>query len=148
MRENQNSIRLNDRPLPEGHDEELLRLSHRLEVYDDPEQLMHALPVELFDLLHGNSLVLAFCGGSEVTSWLAIDSKRNAIEPTPKSLDAQKSLHAWIEERRKPFILSSLKEKTPFPQLTELFSELGNQSYCVLPLNTAAQCLGALCIAT
>ena len=145
MRENQNSIRLNDRPLPEGHDEELLRLSHRLEVYDDPEQLMQALPAELFDLFRGNSLVLAFRGGSEVTAWLAIDSKRNAIEPTPKSLDAKKSLHAWIEEQRKPFILS-LKEKNPFPQLTELFSELGNQSYCVLPLNTAAQCLGALCI--
>jgi hypothetical protein len=42
MRENQNPIRLNDRPLPEGHDEELLRLAHRLDVYRDPEQLMHA----------------------------------------------------------------------------------------------------------
>jgi hypothetical protein len=68
MRENQNSIRLNDRPLLEGHDEELLRLSHRLEVYDDPEQLMKALPAELFDLFRGNSLVLAFRGGSEVTA--------------------------------------------------------------------------------
>src|SRR5580693_8708225 len=84
MRENQNSIRLNDRPLPKGHDEELLRLWHRLEVYDDPEQLMQALPAELFDCFRGNSLVLAFRGGSEVTAWLAIDSKRNAIEPTPK----------------------------------------------------------------
>jgi formate hydrogenlyase transcriptional activator len=146
MRKNQNSIRLNDRPLPEGHDEELLRLSHRLELYDGPEQLLQALPAELFELFRGNSLVLAFRGGSEVTAWLAIDSKRNAIEPTPKSLDAQKSMHRWIEERRKPFILSSPKERNPFPQLTELFSELGNQSYCVLPLNTAAHCLGALCI--
>jgi formate hydrogenlyase transcriptional activator len=146
MRESQNPIRLNDVPLSAGHDEELLRLAHRLEVYDDPEQLMHALPAELFDLLCGNTLVLAFCGGSEVTAWLTIDSKKNAIEPTPKSLDAQKSLHAWMEERRKPFILSSLKEQNPFPQLTDLFSELGNQSYCVFPLNTAAHCLGALCI--
>jgi formate hydrogenlyase transcriptional activator len=146
MRESQNSIRLNDRPLPEGHDAELLCLAHRLEVYHDPEQLMHALPAELFDLFHGNSLILAFCGGPEATSWLAIDSKRTAIESTPKSLDAKKSLHAWIEERRKPFILSSLKEQNPFPQLTELFSELGDQSYCVFPMNTATHCLGALCI--
>ncbi len=146
MRENQNSIRLNDRPLPEGHDEELLRLAHRLEVYRDPEQLMHALPAELFDLFRGNSLTLAFRGGSEATSWLSIDSKRNAIESTPKGLDAQKSLHAWIEERRKPFVLSSLKEQNPFPQLMEHFNELGNQSFCVLPLNTATHCLGALCI--
>jgi hypothetical protein len=44
MQENQNPIRLNDRPLPEGHDDELLRLAHRLDVYRDPEQLMRALP--------------------------------------------------------------------------------------------------------
>jgi formate hydrogenlyase transcriptional activator len=146
MRENQNPIRLNDRRLPEGHDEELLRLAHRLEIYRDPEQLMHALPAELFDLFHGDSLILAFSEKSIGTSWLAIDNKRAPIAPTPKGLDAQKSLHTWIVERRKPFILSSLKEQSPFPQLTELFKELGNQSYCVFPLNTATHCLGALCI--
>jgi formate hydrogenlyase transcriptional activator len=146
MREGQNPIRLNDRPLPEGHDEELLRLAQRLEIYRDPEQLMFALPVELFDFFRGNSLVLAFCDGSTATSWLAIDSKRDTIASTPKGLAAQKSLHSWIEERRKPFILSSHKEQSPFPQLAELFSELGNQSFCVFPLNTAIRCLGALCI--
>jgi formate hydrogenlyase transcriptional activator len=146
MRESQNPIRLNDQRLPEGHDEELLRLAHRLEVYRDPEQLMHALPAELFDLFHGDSLTLAFSEKSIGTSWLAIDNKRDPIAPTPKGIDAQKSLHAWIEERRRPFILSSLKEQSPFPQLTELFKELGNQSYCVFPLNTATHCLGALCI--
>jgi formate hydrogenlyase transcriptional activator len=146
MRESQNPIRLNDRPLPEEHDEELLRLAHRLDVYRDPEQLMHALPAELFDLFHGDSLILALSEKSIGTSWLAIDNKRTPIAPTPKGLDAQKSLHTWIEERRKPFILSSLKEQSPFPQLTELFKELGNQSFCVFPLNTATHCLGALCI--
>ena len=100
MRENQNPIRLNDRPLPEGHDEELLCLAHRLEIYRDPEQLMHALPAELFDLFHGDSLILAFSENSIGTSWLAIDNKRSPIAPTRKGLDAQKSLHAWIEERR------------------------------------------------
>jgi formate hydrogenlyase transcriptional activator len=146
MRENQDSIQLNDRPLPEGHDEELLRLAHRLEIYRDSEQLMHALPAELFDLFRGNSLILVFSDKSKGTSWLAIDNNRDPIAPTQKGLDAQKSLRAWIEERRKPFILSSLKEQSPFPQLTELFNELGNQSYCVFPLNTATRCLGALCI--
>jgi len=146
MRESQNPIRLNDPPLPEGHDEELLRLAHRLDVYRDPEQLMRALPAELFDLFHGDSLILAFSEKSTGTFWLAIDNKRAPIAPTPKGLDAQKSLHTWIEERRKPFILSSLKEQSPFPQLTELFKELGNQSFCVFPLNTATHCLGALCI--
>jgi formate hydrogenlyase transcriptional activator len=146
MPDNQNHFRLTNRSLPEAHDEALLHLARRLEVYRDLEQFMCALPAELFDLLRGNSLVLAFCGGSEVTAWRAIDNKKNAIEPTPKSLDAKKSLHAWIEERREHFILSSLKEQNPFPQLTEFFSELGDQSFCVFPLNTATHCLGALCI--
>jgi formate hydrogenlyase transcriptional activator len=146
MPDNQNRFRVTNRPLPEAHDEELLRLARRLEVYRDPEQFMCALPAELFDLLRGNSLVLAFCDGSNATSWLAIDSKRDAIASTPKGLDAQKSLHAWIEERRKPFILSSLEGQSPFPELTDLFQEWGNQSFCVFPLNTAIRCIGAVCI--
>src|ERR1700721_1763172 len=121
MREGQNPIRLNDRPLPEGHDEERLRLARRLEIYRDPEHLMHALPVELFDLFRGNSLILAFSDKSKGTSWLAIDNKKDPIAPTPKGLDAQKSLHAWIEERRKPFILSSLTKQNPFRGLTQAF---------------------------
>jgi formate hydrogenlyase transcriptional activator len=146
MPESQNHFRLMNSPLTEEHDEELLRLVQRLEVYRDPEQLMCALPAELFDLFRGNSLVLAFCDGSYATSWLAIDSKRDAIASTPKGLDAQKSLHAWIKETPKPFILSSLKGQSPFPALTDLFREWENQSFCVLPLNTVAHCLGALCI--
>src|ERR1700679_2143579 len=120
MPENRNHFRVTTRSLPVAHDEELLRLARRLEVYRDPEQFMCALPAELFDLLCGNSLVLAFCDGSTATSWFALDSKRNAIASTPKGLNAQKSLHAWIEERRKPFILSSLKGQSPFPELTDL----------------------------
>jgi formate hydrogenlyase transcriptional activator len=146
MPENHNHFRVTNRTLPEAHDEELLRLARRLEVYRDPEQLMCALPVELFDLFRENSLVLAFCDGSTATSWLAVNSKRDAIASTPKGLDAQKSLHAWIEVRRKPFILSSLKEQSPFPELTDLFQEWGNQSFCVFPLNTATRCIGAVCI--
>jgi formate hydrogenlyase transcriptional activator len=146
MPENQNQFRLTNTFSPESHDEKLLRLTRKLEVYRDPEQLICALPAELFELLHGNSLVLAFRDGSNTTSWLAIDSKRNSIASTPKGLDAQKSLHAWIEERRKPFVLSSLKEQSPFPELTDLFQEWGNQSFCVFPLNTAIRCIGAICI--
>jgi formate hydrogenlyase transcriptional activator len=146
MPDNQNRFRVTNRPLPEAHDEELLRLARRLEVYRDPEQIMRALPAELFGLLRGNSLVLAFCDGSNATSWLAIDSKRDAIASTPKGLDAQKSLHAWIEARPNPFILSSLKGQSPFPELTDLFQEWGNQSFCVFPLSTAIRCIGAICI--
>jgi formate hydrogenlyase transcriptional activator len=146
MPEVTNTARSNERPLPEDYDETLLRLTHRLDVYRDPEQLMRALPAELFDLFSGNSVVLAFFGESESTCWLAIDGKKRAIVPTPKDLGAQRSLSLWIEDRRQPLILSSLKEQTPFSELTELFQEWGNQSLCVFPLNTATHRRGAFCI--
>jgi len=146
MPESKTPTRLNDSSLLEEHDEELLRLAHRLDVYRDPEQLMHALPAELFDLFNGNSLVLAFCGGSEAASWLAMDGKRNTIVSTPEALEAERSLYSWIRDLRRPFVFSSLGQQSPFPELTELFQEWGNQSFCVFPLNTATHCLGALCV--
>ena len=146
MPEVTNTACSNERPLPEDYDQTLLRLTHRLDVYRDPEQLMRALPAELFDLFSGNSLVLAFFGESESTCWLAIDGKKRAIVPTPKDLGAQRSLSSWIEDCRQPLILSSLKEQNPFSELAELFQEWGNQSLCVFPLNTATHCRGAFCI--
>src|SRR3984885_13552810 len=147
MPKSRDDFRLKNRPRTEGYDEELLRLAQRLGGYSDPEQLMCALPAELFDVLRANSLMLSFCNGHEATSWLAIDGKKGAIKSTPRGLDAQKSLHTWImQEPRKPFVLSSFKEQNSFPELTDLFQEWGNQSLCVFPLNTATRCMGALCI--
>jgi len=133
-------------PLPEDHDEKLLRFAHRLDVYRDPEQLMRALPAELFEFLGGNSLVFAFSRDSESTCWLAIDGRKNTIVSTPEGLGEQRSLSSWIQDLRRPFVLSSLEHQSPFPELTKLFREWGNQSFGVFPLNTATHCLGAFCI--
>jgi formate hydrogenlyase transcriptional activator len=133
-------------PLPEDHDEKLLRFAHRLDVYRDPEQLMRALPAELFDFLGGNSLVFAFSRDSESTCWLAIDGRKNTIVSTPEGLEAQRSLSSWMQDIQRPFVLSSLEHQSPFPELTKLFQEWGNQSFGVFPLNTATHCLGAFCI--
>ena len=105
MPENTKTNVWSESPLPEEHDEELLRLAHRLDVYRDPEQLMRALPAELFDLFSGNSLVLAFSREPESTCWLAMDGKRNTIVSTPEDLEAQRSLYALIEDLRLPFVL-------------------------------------------
>jgi formate hydrogenlyase transcriptional activator len=146
MPENKNRNGWSESPLQGEHEEKLLRLAHRLDVYRDPEQLMRALPAELFDLFSGNSLVLAFSRESESTCWLAIDGRKNTIVSTPEGLEARGSLYSWIQDLRRPFVLSSLREQSPFPELTKLFQEWGNQSFCVFPLNTANHCLGALCI--
>src|SRR3984957_13633387 len=118
-------------PLSEEHDEKLLRFAHRLDVYRDPEQLMRALPAELFDLAGGNSLVLAFFLEPESACWFAIDGKRNTIVPTPEDLEARRSLYSWIVDLRHPFVLSSFEQQSPFPELTKRFQDWGNQSFCV-----------------
>jgi formate hydrogenlyase transcriptional activator len=145
MPENTNTNVWGESPLTKEHDEELLRLAHRLDVYRDPEQLMRALPAELFDLFSGNSLVLAFFLEPESTCWFAIDGKRNTIVPTPEDLEARRSLYSWIVDLRHPFVLSSFEQQSPFPELTKRFQDWGNQSFCVFPLNIANHCLGALC---
>src|ERR1700723_1027162 len=121
MPEVTNTACSNERPLPEDYDQTLLRLTHRLDVYRDPEQLMRALPAELFDLFTGNSLVLALSREPESNCWLAIDGKRNTIVSTPEDLEAQRSLYSWIEDLRRPFVLSSFEQQSPFPELTKRF---------------------------
>jgi formate hydrogenlyase transcriptional activator len=130
------------------HDEQLLRLAHRLDVYRDPEQLLRALPTELCGLLAGNTLALAYggCGESGASCWLAIDGQSNTIEATPDVVEAKESIYAWARDHRSPLILSSLAHDTPFPGVAALFQEWGSQSLGVFPLSTLTHCLGALCI--
>jgi formate hydrogenlyase transcriptional activator len=146
MPEDKTIIRSNDDAPPRQHDEELLRLGRRLDVYRDDEQLMRALPAELRGLLTANTLALAFCGESGATSWLAIDAESDAIPATPKIIDAQKSLSSWARDRRKPIVLSSLEQASPFSDFADLFKEWGNQSLCLFPLNATTHFMGVLCI--
>jgi formate hydrogenlyase transcriptional activator len=139
-------VRLNgDSPTTE-HDEQLLRLAHRLDVYRDPDQLMRALPMELCGLLRANTIAFVLCIEVEAGSWFAVDGKSNAIPATPGIAHAQKSLCLWSHEHRKPFTVSSLDQETPFPEFVGILREWGNQSLCVVPLHTATHCLGTLCI--
>jgi formate hydrogenlyase transcriptional activator len=146
MRENETIIRSNDDAPPQQHDEEFLRLARRLDVYRDAEQLMRALPAELRGLLTANTLALAFCGELEAGSWFAIDAESDAIPATPRIIDAQKSLSSWVRDRRMPIVLSSLEQESPFSDFADLFKDWGNQSLCLVPLNTATHCVGAMCI--
>jgi formate hydrogenlyase transcriptional activator len=138
----------NDSALSEEHDEQLLRLAHRLDVYRDAEQLLRALPVELRGLLTGNTLALMFCGCGEpdAACWSAIDDQGDTIHETPPIVEAKTSLCAWAYDHRSPLILSSFAQETPFPAVTAIFQDWGNQSLGVFPLSTLTHSLGALCI--
>jgi formate hydrogenlyase transcriptional activator len=146
MSHDNSSIQPNGDSPTTGHDEELLRFARRLDVYSDPDQLMRALPIELCGLLRANTIAFVFCGEAEAASWSAIDGKGNAIPATLEITHAQKSLCLWVHEHRKPFVLSSLDQETPFSEFAGILQEWGNQCLCLLPLHTATHCLGTLCI--
>ncbi len=46
---------------------------------------------------------------------------------------------------QRKLVLSSLDRETRFPETTKFFRARGNQSLCVLPLNTGLHRLGAIC---
>jgi formate hydrogenlyase transcriptional activator len=141
-----NVIESNGSALPEEHDDGLLRLAHRLDVYREPEQLLRALPTELRSLLAGNTLALAFCGELETPCWFAVDSNSEPIQATPEIITAHRALCAWAPDHRRPYVISPLTQETPFSEFTALFQNWGDRSLGVFPLSTATHCLGVLCI--
>jgi formate hydrogenlyase transcriptional activator len=132
--------------LSEEHDDGLLRLAHRLDVYRDPEQLLRALPTELRGLLVGNTLALVFCGEPETTCWLAVNSNGEPIQVTPEIINTQKSICSWAHNHLRPYVVSPLTRETPFSEFTTLFQNWGDRSLGVFPLSTVTRCLGVLCI--
>jgi formate hydrogenlyase transcriptional activator len=146
MPDSQKVIESNGSTLTEEHDDGLLRLAHRLDVYREPEQLLCALPTELRSLLAGNTLALVFCGESETPCWFAVDSNSEPIQVTPEIIKACRSICSWAHDHRSPYLVSPLTRETPFTEFTTLCQSWGDRSLCVFPLSTVTHCLGVLCI--
>jgi formate hydrogenlyase transcriptional activator len=145
MPNSQNVIESNG-TLSEEHDEGLLRLAHRLDIYREPEQLLRTLPTELRCLLAGNTFAVVFCGEPETPCWSAVDSNNDSIPGTPEIIRACRSICSWAHDHRKPLVVSPLTRETPLSEFSTLFQSWGDRSLGVFPLNTATHCLGVLCI--
>jgi formate hydrogenlyase transcriptional activator len=146
MPNNKNVIESNGGILSGEHDDEFLRLVHRLDAYRDPEQFLRALGAELRSLLAGNTLALVFSGKSETPRWFADDSNSDPIQDTPEIIEALRSICSWAHDRRRPYVASPLTPETPFSEFTAFFKNRGNRSLGVFPLSTVTHCLGVLCI--
>jgi formate hydrogenlyase transcriptional activator len=146
MPNSKNVVEPNGGTLSEEHDDGLLRLAHRLDVYREPGQLLRALPTELRSLLAGNTLALVLCGESETPYWFAVDSNSEPIQVTPEIIKAYRSMCSWAHDHRRPYIVSPLTRETPFSEFTTLFHNWGDRSLGVFPLSTVTHCLGGLCI--
>jgi hypothetical protein len=121
MPNNKNVIELNGGILSGEHDDEFLRLAHRLDAYRDPEHFLRALPAGLRSLLAGNTLALVFSGKSETPRWFADDSNSDPIQDAPEIIEALRSICSWAHDRRRPYVASPLTRETPFSEFTAFF---------------------------
>jgi formate hydrogenlyase transcriptional activator len=126
--------------------EELVRFVRVMEAHSDPEQLMRSLPSELSGLVVSNTATLVFSKEIALPGYI-FDDEGLAIIPESKRESWQDEICQVISEHPHPFVVSSLDREIGFDAAVQLFRERGNQSLCVLPLQTAVRRLGALCFA-
>lgn len=117
-----------------------------MDAFSNPGELLRALPAALVKLCAAHA-VAVLCAKDGVLSCFAADA-------AAKPLDAAEEVAPWHEEIRRfssesldSLLLADLQHETRLPDTSRFFSELGNQCLCLLPLNTALQRLGAMCVA-
>ena len=144
-----NILPSNSSALHAEHDEELLRFARRLDMHHDLEGLLQALPTELGSIVPCKTTALAYQYEGTV-SWRVADVGGYATQPLSSMVEWQET--EWRETilplvygHERKLVLSSLDEETRFPETTKFFRGRGNESLCVLPLNTALHRLGAIC---
>src|SRR5260370_17813475 len=128
------------------HDEEVLRFARRLDMHHDLERLLQALPTELGSITVCNTTALVYHDEGTVSWHVAnADMGSDATPPLPSIAEWQETIFPLVYGHQRKLVMSFLDEETPFLETTKFFRELGNESLCVLPLNTALHRLGAIC---
>jgi formate hydrogenlyase transcriptional activator len=126
------------------HDEELLRLARRLDKYRDLEKLLQAMPVELGSITACKTTALVYQHQGTIAWHLTNRGGSSPLLP-PSITEWQESIFPLIYEHQRNLVFSLSDQDTRFPEVTKCFRECGNQSLCVLPLNTTFNRLGAIC---
>ncbi len=125
------------------HDEELLRFARRLDMHRDLEGLLQALPTELSSITVCNTTAL-FYQYEGTVSWHVAEMGGYATQ-LPSVAEWQETILPLVYGPQRELVFSSLDQETLFPETTKFFSERGNESLCVLPLNTGPHRLGTIC---
>src|SRR5258707_1915690 len=127
------------------HDEKLLRFTRRLDMHHDLEKLLQALPTELGNIIACNTTALLYQYEGTV-SWHVADLGGYGTPPLPSIAEWQETILPLVYGHKRELVFSSLNEETRFPETTKFFRGCGDESLCVLPLNTALHRLGAICV--
>jgi len=124
---------------------ELVCFARSLGSHSDPEQLMRALPFELSNLVASHTTALIFSQESILS--------RYVVDGDGLAIGQESSMEPWQDELSQiistqlPLVVSSLDEEPKLDEVVRFFRKRGDQSFCVLPLNTALRRLGVLCFA-
>jgi formate hydrogenlyase transcriptional activator len=153
---NSNLQQLNGMPPSAEQVEEVLRFARKLEGHSDHEQLLRALPVEICVLVDCSTTALLLWHDGQLTTHVAngegcaLTSDHSATDG-PAAENWPESVWQAISEQENAFVLPALDHPSPdatrgFSEAIRFFRGCGSQSLCLLPLRTALNRLGALCI--
>jgi formate hydrogenlyase transcriptional activator len=130
------------------HDQELLRFARRLDMHQDLEGLLRALPAELSSVTVCNTAALFFQYEATVSWHVAQmgDMGGDTNRPLPSVAEWQQTILPLVCGAQPELVFSSLDQETRFPEITKFFRGRGNESLCVLPLSTGLHRLGSICL--
>src|SRR5438105_3004526 len=139
-----NTFPLSGNAVRAEHDEELLRLARRLDKFQDLERLLQALPKELGSITACRTIALVYQYEGTV-SWHVSDGGGSSPPLQASVTEWQEKIFPRVHGHERRLVLASLDQDTSFPEVTAVFRGCGNQSLCVLPLNTTLRRLGVIC---
>jgi formate hydrogenlyase transcriptional activator len=125
--------------------EELLRFVRSLDAFCNPDQLLRSLPLMLSELVVSNTTALAVVNSGILSGYVvgheSTIATESAVEPW------RPEIQQIMSQEPHPVVVSPLDSETEFRGIGQFFREYGNESLCMLPLNTALRRLGVLCFA-
>jgi formate hydrogenlyase transcriptional activator len=127
------------------HVEEVLRFARKLGMHSDPDQLLRALPSELYALLDCTATAVIHLRQGEL-SFHVVDGEGCLLSQDRSAGDWPREIWSALPEQEKPLVISLLDGQATFPAAARFFRDCGCQSLCVVPLTTSLNRLGALCM--
>src|SRR5262249_26138341 len=71
-------------------------------------------------------------------------SEGSASAQIPQEVSIDEAASGWVWKNQKPLVIADLAEESRFPVVFDVLRERGLHSYCMLPLTTPRERLGAL----
>jgi formate hydrogenlyase transcriptional activator len=125
--------------------EELLRFVRSLDAYCEPDQLLRSLPPMLSELVVSNTTALAVVNSGILSGYVVGHEGTIATESALELFRPE--IQQIMSQEPHPVVISPVDSETEFRGICQFFREYGNESLCMLPLNTAHRHLGVLCFA-